>query len=373
MNKVSLAIKSVDGENGTLHIDIHDQIGKDWLGEGISSKDVLQKLLENKSASKIALSINSGGGDLFEGLAIFNLLSLQRQKGVSVTADVAGLAASAASLILCAASSVSCPESAVVMIHSPWTFASGNAKELEKAAEELRKAEAACASIYSETAARRGVNLSVDDFLSKMADETWAWGSDAKALGLVDHVTVEPEIRAEVPSIVAQRFSKKPEEVGVFEAPEAEAPNPPKAETSQEPVEKDLAPIPVIVEDCDEIKRLQEENASLTAKLEAIEKSTLIDSLVRDGKVAEGQKEALASKNMAFLREFASMAVAMPAPKAPEPPKSEVLPIVQTSSNSEPTWHGKTIIQLSGSERAQLRQDNPDLYDLMIARVRKNK
>lgn len=86
--------------------------------------------------SQINLHINSPGGSVFEGIAIGNML---RQHKARVVAHVDALAASIASVIVASCDEVVMPENSMLMIHNPWTFSMGNAKELRKQADDLDK------------------------------------------------------------------------------------------------------------------------------------------------------------------------------------------------------------------------------------------
>lgn len=94
-DKTPIAFKAQAGE-GMLTLEIYDVIGADFFGEGITASMVSEAIDNAPGLMGIQLNINSPGGDLFEGVAIYNTL---KASGVSVNINVMGLCASAASLI----------------------------------------------------------------------------------------------------------------------------------------------------------------------------------------------------------------------------------------------------------------------------------
>lgn len=130
-------------EENVVTINIHDDIGHPWWkrsdreeGACVDVED-LQKLLDaNKSASRIDIYINSAGGDVSEGIAIYNILKRTR---VYKRVFIDGFACSIASVIAMAGNSVSMPKSSMQMIHNAWTVGMGNANELRKIADDLEK------------------------------------------------------------------------------------------------------------------------------------------------------------------------------------------------------------------------------------------
>ena len=158
-----------------------DSWGGYW---GISTKDVGQ-VLDNlpDSVSQIILRVNSPGGEVFEGMAILNMLRAHKAKVIAV---VDGLAASAASFI-----AVGCDETVMspgtqMMIHSPSVIDWGNAAQLRKTADVLDSLEAGMIEIYTGKAGEK-------DWAALLAEETWLTTSEAMQMGLADRVAVVPD------------------------------------------------------------------------------------------------------------------------------------------------------------------------------------
>lgn len=163
---------------------LYDIIG-DW---GTSAGDFVAELrgIGNKP---IDLHINSEGGDVFDGLAIFNAI---KNHGAPVTAYVDGLAASAASFIAMAAGRIVIAQHASMMIHDASSFAWGNADELRKQAALLDSTSQNIASIYAKRAGG-----TAEDWRARMRAETWYQDQEAVDVGLADEVGGdEPQNRA---------------------------------------------------------------------------------------------------------------------------------------------------------------------------------
>lgn len=159
-------------------ISILDVIGVDyWTGEGVTAKRIAGAL-RSLGAGDVTVNVNSPGGDVFEGLAIYNLL--REHKG-SVTVKVLGMAASAASVIAMAGDTIQVPRAGFLMIHDVWTIAIGNRHDMKAAADLLEPFDRALADIYS---ARTGTDAKA---IGKMMDaETWIGGGDAIEQGFAD-------------------------------------------------------------------------------------------------------------------------------------------------------------------------------------------
>ena len=122
-------------------LSIFDDIG----AYGVSAKLFLDDLRAVKAKS-VDLEINSPGGDVFAGLAIYNGL---RNSGKTINVKVLGLAASAASLVAMAGDTIEMPENAFLMIHNPWSFAAGDANDMRATADVLDKIGASLVTTYA--------------------------------------------------------------------------------------------------------------------------------------------------------------------------------------------------------------------------------
>lgn len=163
------ALKASDSDGND--IGIFDVIGEDVWSEGVTAKRISAALRRIGSDNPVTVNINSPGGDLFEGLAIYNLL--REHKG-EVTVRVMGLAASAASVIAMAGDRVEVSRAGFFMIHNAWVMAIGNRQDLIEVSNTLEPFDRAMGSIYE---ARTG--LDKETIESMMDRETWICGSDA--------------------------------------------------------------------------------------------------------------------------------------------------------------------------------------------------
>lgn len=120
-------------DDDTAEIRIDGVIGGDWFGDGVTAKDFITKLNGIKQKN-IVLHINSPGGSVFDGFAIYSALSASG-KNVKIVVD--GLAASIASVIAMAGDEIEMPESSYLMVHNPWSLTVGNAKNMKAEADVL--------------------------------------------------------------------------------------------------------------------------------------------------------------------------------------------------------------------------------------------
>ncbi|MCY0385649.1 Clp protease ClpP [Robbsia sp. Bb-Pol-6] len=168
-------------------ISVFDQIGYDpWTGDGVSAK-LVAGILRSLDGQDVTVNVNSPGGDMFEGLAIYNLL--REYKG-AVTVKVVGLAASAASIIAMAGDELQVARAGFLMIHNAWVVAAGNQNELRDIADTLAPFDAAMADIY---AARTGSSPKAMQAL--MDAETWIGGGAAVEQGFADSLLPADEVK----------------------------------------------------------------------------------------------------------------------------------------------------------------------------------
>lgn len=164
----------------TAVVRLYDEIS--WWG---ISADQFGAELAAITASKIRVEINSPGGDVFDGIAIYNAL---RAHPAHVTTRVDGIAASIASIIAQAGDHRVMLGAAQMMIHDPWGMCIGSAVEMRGFADILDAQAGVLAGIYARRAGR-----TVDEMRALMAAETWLTDTGAVAAGLADEV-IDPPI-----------------------------------------------------------------------------------------------------------------------------------------------------------------------------------
>jgi len=171
-----------DGDNS---ISIFDVIGADYWGDGVTASRIAGAL-RSLNGADVTVNINSPGGDMFEGLAIYNLL---REYEGRVTVKVLGLAASAASVIAMAGDEVQIGRGAFLMIHNCWVYAMGNRHDLAQIAADMAPFDNAMSDIYQ---ARSGLDATT---VNRMMDgETYIGGSEAVEKGFADSLLSADEI-----------------------------------------------------------------------------------------------------------------------------------------------------------------------------------
>lgn len=184
-------------------ISIYEVIGQDpWTGGGMTAKR-MAGILRSVGDKDVTVNINSPGGDLFEGIAIYNQLRAHKGK---VTIRVMALAASAASVIAMAGDRIEIARAAFFMVHNCWVLAIGNRHDLAEIAAWLEPFDAAMVDVY---AARTGLDAKAVAKL--MDDETWIGGAAAVEKGFADdflpadQVKEDEKTKAEAAPIMALR------------------------------------------------------------------------------------------------------------------------------------------------------------------------
>ncbi|MCW0320100.1 head maturation protease, ClpP-related [Pantoea dispersa] len=183
MDRWKGGIKAAKSDDNS--ISVFDVIGADWYGDGVTASRIAAAL-RSIGGADVTVNINSPGGDMFEGLAIYNLL---REYEGKVTVKVLGLAASAASIIAMAGDEVQIGRGAFLMIHNCWVYAMGNRHDLAQVAADMEPFDKAMNDIYG---ARTG--LSSEAIEAMMNAETYIGGSDAVEKGFADRLLAADEI-----------------------------------------------------------------------------------------------------------------------------------------------------------------------------------
>lgn len=180
-------IKAADNAD-VQKIDIYESIGEDfWTGGGMTAKRV-GGMLRAIGSKDLQVNINSYGGDVFEGIAIYNLLASHQAK---VTVNVVGIAASAASIIAMAGDEVLMGEGAMIMVHNAWTMGVGNKADFSQLTEQLTSIDASLVDIY---AARTGMkNNAIQDLMDA---ETFMTAEQAINEGFADGMMNVPVVDA---------------------------------------------------------------------------------------------------------------------------------------------------------------------------------
>lgn len=172
----------IDEDEAVATISLYDIIGT-YETNAQTFRDMLSEI----DTDVIKLRINSPGGSVFDGLAMYQDLV---DHPARVEVEITGLAASIASIVALAGDTVEIAENAFLMIHNSWNFAVGDRRELEKVAKTLASIDKRMARAY----AKKAETTTPEEFAKLMDDETWFDSDEAVEIGLADRVIgIEPE------------------------------------------------------------------------------------------------------------------------------------------------------------------------------------
>jgi len=185
---------AVQGDEADVYI-YGDIVSWPWLESDVTSYS-LAKELEGLEADRINVYINSYGGEVAEGLAIYN--ALRRHKAeVKTVCD--GVACSAASVVFMAGDEREMSNASLLMIHNAWTLTAGDPNELRKEADDLETINAATIQAYL-----NHVSISEDELKKMLDDETWISAADALEMGFATTV-VNPAVTNKAAASLRQR------------------------------------------------------------------------------------------------------------------------------------------------------------------------
>ena len=243
-------------KNNALDVYVYDDVKPDeydwWSGETIESEtsaNHFRNLLDqNADVQNINIYINSCGGSVMEGLAIYNQLA--RHKAYK-TAYIDGFACSIASVIPMAADKIVMPKASMLMIHNAWTIAAGNASELRKIANDLDEMSQTIAQAYLQ---KSNGKIDAETLKALMDGESYLSSDKCLEYGLCDEVVeksnedekaklaVEDSRRQQMQAVLnktvtagkAAAMAHLPEEEPQPEPDPEPAPEPEKEEQKQE-------------------------------------------------------------------------------------------------------------------------------------------
>ncbi|MCY8122442.1 Clp protease ClpP [Bacillus spizizenii] len=151
-----------------------------WEDTDTCPEDVRGFLKQVEGVKNLNIYVNSGGGSVFAGLAIYNML---KRNSAHKTVYVDGLAGSIASVIAMAGDKIVIPSNAFLMIHKPWSMSMGNSNDLRKMADDLDLIEEGILNVYSENI-KDGVDM--EEIKQMVNDETWLNGKEASKYFNID-------------------------------------------------------------------------------------------------------------------------------------------------------------------------------------------
>lgn len=187
-------------EGDVLSIPITEEVG----GWGFGLRDLLNAL-KGFSGSRIEIPINTYGGEVFEGLAIYNTLKGRPEE---IVTRVVGYAVSMGSILFMAGARREMPERGYLMIHNPTMGVYGDSEDIGGVKTLLEKMTNTLAEIYAQT-----TGLTKNRILRMMDEETWLDAKDALALGFVTDIVPGAEIRAHLSEQQLAGFTNVPAEL----------------------------------------------------------------------------------------------------------------------------------------------------------------
>ena len=180
-------IRFVNRGAKTGEIWLYDQVGEGFFG-GMSAKTFNDELNKLGKVDTINLRINSPGGSVFDGVAIYNTL---KRHPARLEVDVDGIAASIASVIAMAGDEIRMAANSMMMIHDPYGMSMGNADEMRKTADLLDQIKGTIVDTYAKRTGETDSTIA-----SMMTNETWMTADEAKRYGFADVITEEQRIAA---------------------------------------------------------------------------------------------------------------------------------------------------------------------------------
>lgn len=202
------AAKAKDDGPKVAEIYVYGNIGDRWNEDGVVAATMVKEIA-GLDVDEIKLRINSYGGSVPDGLAIFN--ALKRHKA-SVHTFVDGVAVSCASYIAMAGDKITMAKNAQMMVHAPWGYAIGNAMQMREQADVLDRYAKALASGYADKS-----GMTPEDALALLTDgkDHWYLAEEAVEAGLADEVGDEAEVAASLASSFnLTRFRQPPAAAG---------------------------------------------------------------------------------------------------------------------------------------------------------------
>jgi ATP-dependent Clp endopeptidase proteolytic subunit ClpP len=278
-------------DDGTATIYLYDEVGA-W-GQG--SKEFLADLGRLKG-QHIHLRINSPGGSVVEGTAIYN--ALRRHEG-GLTVHIDALAASMASVIAMAGVPTYIADNALLMIHNPWTITGGDADQLRKEADLLDKLKNTLVNAYT-----RKTGMEEEEIADMMDRETWLDAVEAVALGFAD--AIEEGVAAAAtatPEQLRARFDKFAQ--GMTQQPETQEPTAP--EVIEEPaatVVSESAPAEVQPEAISEEPAPTEQPAEIEQPADPQAKASAADAILAKYNALAVERDAAIAEVAAYKAKF---------------------------------------------------------------------
>lgn len=202
-----LEVKNATNTSADLYF--YGDIVSSWLGAWDDTDqypDSVKNFLDEHKGKDLNIYVNSNGGSVFAGIAIYNML--KRHNGHK-TVYIDGLAASISSVIALAGDKIICPSNAYIMIHEPWSYVQGNSSEMRKAADLLDNIKETILNIYEENL---NEGIDIEEVKEMVQAETWLNG--VESVKYFKNVTLTDEVNmVACASELYDKYNKVPENI----------------------------------------------------------------------------------------------------------------------------------------------------------------
>lgn len=176
-------------EDGVGELFLYGEISSySWWGDEVTPKQFKADLDALGDVTQINVYINSEGGDVFAGQAIYSML---KRHSATINVYVDGLAASIASVIAMAGDTVYMPKNAMMMVHNPWTIAMGTAEDFRQLADDMDKIRESIITVYNDKS-----GMEENKIIELMDAETWMTAEEAVEYGFADEIEEDKQIAA---------------------------------------------------------------------------------------------------------------------------------------------------------------------------------
>jgi len=295
-------IQSRTNEAGDVSLLLDGPIGASFFDEGITAASVAKVLAKYPGAKNITVRINSPGGSIDDGIAIYNTL---KTNGAAIRVEIVGAAYSAASFIAMAGDEIVMHENAMMMIHDPSTVMYGDAASLRKEADVLDKFKVNLVSTYS---ARTG--KSEDEISQAMKDETWYTAAEALEAGLITSIAANKAAPVAQNRVDISRFNYRNAPKNILER-----------ETVSEPTNTVTTPAPAAIDPRAEAKRFVDSFGAPGGQWYA-EGLTFEAATAKHNAAIKADAEAVSAKNTALSAQVADLQKRLDAASAEPGPVS---------------------------------------------------
>lgn len=168
---------------------LYGEVGDGW-GDCFTAKDVADELKKLDNVNQLTLHLNSPGGNVFDGLAIYNTL---KNHPARIVTEIDGMALSIASIIALAGDEVRMAGNAMYMIHNPWTMTVGDSREMRNMADRLDIVRGSLLGTYTTKVGDKATDKDISEWMDA---ETWFNAEDAMKHGFIDIITNPIQVAA---------------------------------------------------------------------------------------------------------------------------------------------------------------------------------